>query len=218
MYFVQAKASINLPRRCFTTMKGQKYQAALLNTKTLPISQTALVQDEDGKPKIINNMAFPQLSSGDIMVKTMMVALNPSDYKMGAAFPSPQAVIGNDFVGTVVKVHEKTNTDIIMGDVVCGFVHGSNPADKFSGAFAQYVRVPADLVLRVPVHSKVEYAASLGLGFATADMALWNGGLELELKPEKPKPSTDSKPLVVLLYGASTATGTMILSCCSSLG
>ena len=120
------------------------------------------MQDEDGKPKIANNMALLQISSGDIMVKTMMVALNPRDYKMGVAFPGPQAVIGNDFVRTVVKVHEKTNTDISMGDVICG----SNPADKSNGAFFQYVRVPADLVLRVPVRSKVEYAASLRLGLA----------------------------------------------------
>jgi NADPH:quinone reductase-like Zn-dependent oxidoreductase len=138
-----------------------------------------------------------------------MVALNPCDYKVGDAFPSPGAVIGSDFIGTVVWIHEKTATDISIGDTVCGFVHGANPADGSNGAFAQYLRAPADLVLRVPLGFKVEHAAALGLagGLATASVALWESGLELEVSPEKPA----TEPLTVLVYGASTATGTMIL-------
>ena len=192
-------------------MEQRCYQSVLFDTTTLPAFQTALVQDKDGKPKVDNNVPVPQLSPGDILVKTTMVALNPSDYKMGATFPSPRAVIGNDFVGTVVGIHEKTTTDISIGDIVCGLVHGSNPADRSNGAFAQYVRVPADLVLRVPVGFEIEHAASLGLGLAIASVALWEGGLELEVNPEKPKPTTDTVPLAVLVYGASTATGTIIL-------
>ena len=85
-------------------MEQRCYLSAQLDITALPASQTALVQDEDGKPKIVSNIPLPQLSPGDILVKTTMVALNPSDYKMGAAFPSPGAVIGSDFVGTVVRI------------------------------------------------------------------------------------------------------------------
>lgn len=71
-----------------------------------------------------------------------MVALNPYDYKMGASFPSPRAVMGNDFVGTIVRIHEKTTTELRIDEKVCGFVHGSNNNDGSNGAFAQYVRAP----------------------------------------------------------------------------
>ena len=90
-------------------------------------------------------------------------------------------------------------------------MHGSNPADGSNGAFSQYVCVPTDILLRVPIGFKIEHAASLGLGLATASLALWEGGLELEVNPEDPDPTTGTEPLVVLVYGASTATGSMIL-------
>src|SRR5262245_1610660 len=130
--------------------------STVLDSVTLPVHQKALVQDAEGKPKIVNNAPLPILSRGDILVRTEMVALNPCDYKMGAAFPSPGAVIGNDFVGTVVRIHDETRTPINIGDTVCGLIHGSNPADLTNGAFAQYIRAPADLVLRVPRGFKLE--------------------------------------------------------------
>jgi NADPH:quinone reductase-like Zn-dependent oxidoreductase len=172
-----------------------------------PPFQKALVQDKEGNPKVITNAPVPELSSGDMLVKTIAVALNPCDYKMGAAFPSPGAVIGNDFVGEVVFLHEKTTTrsDFNIGDIVCGLVHGSNPADRSNGAFAQYIRVPADLVLRVPREFKIEHAATLGSGLTTSIIALWEDGLGLKVSPEDPA----KEAFPVLVYGASTSMGTM---------
>lgn len=141
-----------------------------------------------------------------------MVALNPCDYKFGAAWPSKGAVIGTDFVGTVVRIQgdSKASSDIHIGDTVCGLVHGSNPADTSNGAFAEYLRVPSDLVLKVPAGFKLEDAAAMGLGLATAGEALWESGLNLEVNPDKPAGEDDEK-VPVLVYGASTATGTMAM-------
>lgn len=180
---------------------------ALLDPLSIPSFQTAIIEDEEGRPRITNNAPIPQLEPGEMLIKTRMVALNPYDYKMGTAFPSPGALIGNDFVGTVVCIHEMMNTTTIVGDTVCGLVYGSNPADHSSGTFAEYIRAPADLVLRVPNDLKIEHAATLGLTLAAASVALWENGLGLDMNPE----NRAAKPLPVLVYGASTSTGTMAL-------
>jgi hypothetical protein len=82
---------------------------------------------------------------------------------MGAALPSPGAIIGNNFAGTVVRIHPDTTTEIHVGDVVCGTVHGSNPLDPTTGAFAQYIRASVELVFRVPKGVKIA-EASFGFG------------------------------------------------------
>lgn len=183
--------------------------------------QKALVQDSKGKPVAVDNAPLPKFGPGDLLIKTIMVALNPFDYKMPAATPSKGAVIGNDFVGTVVQIHDEDegtsradndeNIHIQLGDTVCGTVHGSNAADPTNGAFAEYIRVPADLVLRVPSFFKPQDAATLGCALGTAIVAFWaSGGLQLPISPASPA-SPASDPVPVLVYGGSTASGTMAL-------
>lgn len=173
----------------------------------------ALVQDVEGKPVVVDNAPLPKLGPGDVLIKTIMVALNPFDYKMPAASPYKGAVIGNDFVGTVVQIHDD-NTRLRLGDTVCGTVHGSNGADPTNGAFAEYIRVPADLVLRVPASFKLEDAATLGCALGTAVVALWeSGGLQLPISPASPASESESASdqVPVLVFGGSTASGTMAL-------
>jgi NADPH:quinone reductase-like Zn-dependent oxidoreductase len=182
-----------------------------------PLVHRALVQDAEGRPVIVDNAPVPALGPGDILIKTTMVAINPCDYKMPAAFPTKGAVIGNDFVGSVVAMHPVVSRpDMKLGDTVCGLVHGSNPADLTTGAFAEYVRAPADLVLRVPNGFKTEDAAALGSALTTATVSLWEGGLELPISPDDPANADD--PVPVLVFGASTATGTMALQLLSLSG
>ena len=169
--------------------------------------QRAIVQDEDGSPKLVEDAPIPELLPGTVLVETTAVALNPFDHKMGAASPSPGAVIGNDFAGTVVAFGTSAEAELAVGDLVCGTVHGSNAADRSNGAFALYLRVPSNLVLRVPHNLKAEQAATLGLGLATSGIALWGSILALECSPDNP--TTEAFP--VLVYGGSTATGTMAI-------
>ncbi|KAH8779756.1 zinc-binding dehydrogenase [Diaporthe sp. PMI_573] len=184
--------------------------------------QKALVQDAKGEPVLVDDAPLPKLGPGDILVKTMMVALNPFDYKMPAASSSKGAVMGNDFVGTVVQIHDEEastsqagsddDTRIQLGDTVCGTVHGSNAADPTNGSFAEYIRVPADLVLRVPASFKPQDAATLGCALGTAIVALWDtDGLDLPISPVSPAPRGSDEAFPVLVYGGSTASGTMAL-------
>ena len=59
----------------------------------------------------------------------------------------PGTVLGVDFSGTVVKVGKDVASPKV-GDHVAGFVHGACFEDE--GAFAEYIKTPADLVWVVP--------------------------------------------------------------------
>ncbi|KAJ8110863.1 hypothetical protein ONZ43_g5764 [Nemania bipapillata] len=83
---------------------------------------------------------------------------------MGIKFLTPGAVIGTDFAGEIVQMHGSVGElrpDLGIGDMVCGLVHGSNPADPGNGAFAEYVRVPAFLAIKCPEDLDIHRACSL---------------------------------------------------------
>lgn len=169
--------------------------------------QTAIVQDDGGKPTLIGDAPVPDLQPGTLIVKTVAVALNPSDYKMGLAFMSPGAVIGGDFSGHIIAIDPEAQVirpELRVGDTVCGIVHGSNPRDHQGGSFAQYVRVLAHLVLKVPPHMSLVDAATMGCALLTSSMAIWDV-LQITAAPG----SAAKEPFPVLVYGGSTSSGTM---------
>ncbi len=59
----------------------------------------------------------------------------------------PGTVLGVDFSGNVVKVGKNVSSRKV-GDHVAGCVHGGCFEDE--GAFAEYIKTPADLVWFVP--------------------------------------------------------------------
>lgn len=83
-----------------------------------------------------------------------------------------------------------------------------NKEKPLAGAFAEYVKLPAELALKVPDSLAIADAAALGTPIASACMVLfWSLGMPLNMLDHEPK-----KPLPkVLVYGGSTSTGTMVL-------
>lgn len=179
--------------------------------ESLPKQQRAIVEDEAGQPVLTDDVALPALLPKTLLAKTTAVAINPFDYKMPKNFPSAGAIIGIDFVGRIVRIDAEAaalRPDLSVGDTVCGFIHGSNPAAPDSGAFAEYVRAPAQLVYKVPAAMKVEEAATYGCALASMCLALWK---HLDLPASPRQPLAAESPVYVLVYGGSTATGTMAL-------
>lgn len=173
----------------------------------LPATQKAIIQGPTGTPTLTPSIPLPPLSPDQILVKTIAVALNPTDYKMPANFPSPGAIVGCDLSGLIVRLGSTAPSSLKIGDRVCGAVHGSNPIDHQTGAFAEFVRADAGLVLKVPDGMGWEEAAAIGgIGHGTLGLALWDS-LELPASPDKPA----EKAAHVLVYGGSTATGTMAI-------
>ncbi|KAI9696851.1 MAG: putative secondary metabolism biosynthetic enzyme [Bogoriella megaspora] len=179
----------------------------------LPLQfQAAVVEDSTGQPVLAHSAAVPKLRPGTLLIKTTAVAINPSDYKIGSNSPAPGAIVGMDFAGKIVQMDveaKELRPDLALGDTVCGFVHGSNPTEPDNGSFAEYLRAHSQLVFRVPSGMEAGEAATMGVALATAALSLWNS-LKLPASPSAPLAPT-SAPVYVLVYGASTASGTMLL-------
>lgn len=175
----------------------------------LPVSQTVIIQGESGIISIQHNAPLPQITSGRILVKVAYVALNPCDWKMAERFPTPGCVDGCDFSGTVVALGSdwsKTGR-FKIGDRVCGGVHGSNPIDKTTGCFADYVSADAQFTFKVPEYMGLEEAAAVGgTGLGTLGLALKRC---LQLPGSPNNPVSEEESIEVLVYAASTSVGTL---------
>lgn len=149
-------------------------------------------------------LAMPQLSPGQVLVKTSCVALNPSDAKMVAAGLPRGSLAGLDFSGTVVAVAPgEVSGSTPVGARVCGLACGYSEEEGAAGAFADYVVAEAEFLLRVPDSMSLEQAATLPVGVLTAGMVLFN---TLRLREKKPEEDRH-----VLVYGGSTASGIFII-------
>ncbi|KAL9043947.1 MAG: hypothetical protein Q9214_002883 [Letrouitia sp. 1 TL-2023] len=174
-----------------------------------PSTQKAILQAKEpvGALQLCDDRPLPKLLPGQVLVKTAAVALNPCDWKMPTNFPCPGAVDGSDFSGTVVGLGPDLARDINVGDRVAGAVHASNPLNPSSGAFADYLAAYADQLWKMPDSMAWEDAAAIGwCVVGTIGLAMIRS-LKLPGSPEQPV----EKPVYVLVYGGSTASGTMAI-------
>ncbi|KAL2279291.1 hypothetical protein FJTKL_13501 [Diaporthe vaccinii] len=146
---------------------------------------------------------IPRLRPDCVMVKTVTVSLNPVDWKTISFVPGTDGcTAGSDFAGVVRKVGSKV-TNFKVGDRVAGWAHGGNVGSPEDGSFADYVVAKQGIMLKIPAGVGFEQAATLGVGISTVGLGLFR---RLEL-PMPTQPVSRSLPLLV--YGGSTATGTL---------
>ena len=103
------------------------------------------------------------------------------------------------------KVGKSVKKPFKVGDRICGVCHGSNQLELEDGAFADHIVAKGDIQLHIPEYMTFEEAATLGVGTLTIGQALYQS-LKLPLPTE---PAKDDLP--VLIYGGSTATGTLAI-------
>ncbi|PNY23298.1 Zinc-binding dehydrogenase family [Tolypocladium capitatum] len=193
---------------------------------TVPTTMRAIVQGSDPPGKqILSTIAVPEPRPDEVLVRVHAVAINPCDWKMPSRFPTPGASSGSDFAGVVVRlgsaVAATPGLGIRVGDRVSSAVHGANPVDPTTGSFAEYVCAVAALTWKVPSSMSFDDAAAIGgCGIGTAGLALFapdTMGLRFEAEDDDYQlldgPSSASAPRkpFVLVYGGSTATGTMAI-------
>ncbi|KAL5364836.1 chaperonin 10-like protein [Aspergillus floccosus] len=170
-------------------------------------TQKAVVIQGPRQAAVVTDRPLPALRDGYILVKTVAVALNPTDWKHIDNLSCPGVVVGCDYAGVVHEVGPGVQKTFQKGDRVCGFVHGSNAVQPEDGAFAESIVARGDLQIRIPDHLSFQEAATLGLGVTTAAQGLYQSlGLALPTAPI----SQPSKR-IVLVYGGSTATGTLAI-------
>ncbi|KAJ5087475.1 hypothetical protein N7456_011091 [Penicillium angulare] len=171
-------------------------------------NQTAIVALDDGTLGLREDVEIPSLEEDMILVKNSFVALNPIDTKMIGKLATPGAIAGMDFAGEVISIGSKVQTAVPIkpGDRVCGAVPGMHSLTPTVGAFAQYVGAADLTTIKVPDYMSFEEAATLGSGIGTIGLALFMS-LDVPGSPQLPA----SSPVDVLVYGGSTATGTLAI-------
>lgn len=169
---------------------------------------------------VLESAPIPQLRDDYILVKTRAVAINPADWKSIDYIATPGETVGCDYSGVVVQVGALLQDQFRPGDRVAGIVHGcewssitcvsyfinglGNASNHADGAFAEFVIAKGDLQMRIPHNMSFETAATLGAGITTVGQSLYQS---LAL----PLPESGASNNYVLIYGGSTATGSLAI-------
>jgi NADPH:quinone reductase-like Zn-dependent oxidoreductase len=168
-------------------------------------AQKAIIVTQPKTAGLVIDRAIPKLRDDYVLVKTVSVGLNPSDWKHVDFLSPPGVLLGGDYSGIVEAVGKDVKLSWKKGDRICGFAHGGNAVQADDGSFAEYIVVKGDVQLRIPEHMSFQEAATLGAGIQTIGQALYQTlGLALPSQPIK-----DETP--ILIYGGSTATGTLAI-------
>jgi len=166
----------------------------------------AVVYQGPKQAVIVSDRAIPKLRDDYVLVKTVAIALNPTDWKhVEFGLAKEGCIVGVDYAGIVEEVGSKVTKPFKKGDRICGFTHGANASNIEDGAFAEYIVAKGDIQMKIPDNLSFEEAATLGCGVGTVGQGLYED-IGLHLSPPS-KPVQDSE--TVLLYGGSTATGTL---------
>ncbi|KAH8690645.1 putative alcohol dehydrogenase [Talaromyces proteolyticus] len=193
--------------------------------------QTGIVTVGDGTLSI-SSVPVPPVSSSSILVRTCAVALNPSDYKVPTRLRVSGHLAGGDFAGVIVAVGSAVASSDrprckpwVVGDRVFGAVHGCNPTNPQSGAFAEYIDADPAILTRIPQGWDWYKAAAFGgicvgavalalykeIGLALPPQVDVEKDVDSAVKVAHSLASNDDLGRTVLVYGASTACGTMAI-------
>ncbi|OAL21982.1 hypothetical protein AYO22_07579 [Fonsecaea multimorphosa] len=148
---------------------------------------------------------LPKLRDDYILVKTVAVALNPTDWKHAAfGLAADGGLLGCDFSGVVEEVGPKVTKHYSKGDRIAGVAHGGNYVQPEDGAFAEYVVAKGDVQLKIPDSLGFAEAATMPLGITTVMQGLYQKALKLNWPTDPVKEKT-----FILIYGGSSATGAL---------
>ncbi|KAL3440522.1 chaperonin 10-like protein [Aspergillus insuetus] len=138
-------------------------------------TQRALLLHAAQQPySLVTDHAMPTLLHKDeILIKVTAIGLNPIDWK-GPAFnfgiPSLPWVNGRDLAGIVVQAPETTGSRLRKGDLV--LVPSTDYRDIRKAAFQEYAVATHFNAARIPASSCAHAAASVGVAFVAAILAL----------------------------------------------
>jgi NADPH:quinone reductase-like Zn-dependent oxidoreductase len=105
-----------------------------------------------GSIAFLSDLPIPALPSPEwILIRTVAVALNPTDWKTIKQL-DVQATVGCDFAGVVEEVGPGVNKELGLekGSRVCGAVHGCCRMHGDRGAFGEWIVTKGDLVVGIP--------------------------------------------------------------------
>jgi NADPH:quinone reductase-like Zn-dependent oxidoreductase len=133
--------------------------------KDFPPTMRAAVITKFGPPEVlqIRDIPVPSIGGGDVLVRTRAIGLNFAEVfaRLGyyPAIPKPPFVPGIEFSGIVDSVGSSVR-GFKKGDRVFGF--------SKHNAYAEFVAVPKESILRMPRSMSFEDAAAFGVASLTA--------------------------------------------------
>ncbi|QKE72571.1 NAD(P)H-quinone oxidoreductase [Arthrobacter citreus] len=158
------------------------------------------VQIDEAKQLFIDDYPMPALGENELLVKVHATAINRADLlqKHGkyAVPPGASPILGLEMSGIVEQIGANV-ANWNVGDRVCGLLPG--------GGYAQYVSIPADLVIPIPEHLSFEDAAAIPEVFLTAYLNLFELG---KLKENE----------TVLIHAGASGVGTAAIQLVRELG
>lgn len=162
---------------------------------------------EDGNGGEITQVTLNELSEGDVVIRVEYSAVNFKDALAGTGKGKIARHLplngGIDAAGTVV--HSEVG-EVQPGDPV--LVTGSGLSETLDGGYSQYLRVPADTVIRRPPDLDAASAMVMGTAGFTAGLAL----LRMEENGQRP----DLGPVAVT--GATGGVGSFAIDLLAGCG
>ncbi|KAN0117172.1 putative zinc-binding oxidoreductase ToxD [Hyaloscypha variabilis] len=159
------------------------------------------------------DIPIPTLRPDYILVRTIAVALNPTDWQTvdeSLKDGTPYTLLGCDAAGIVVEVGSEVTKDFKVGDRIAGLAHGGNDLEPQDGTFAEYILLKGDIAMHIPPNISFEEAATLPCGLATVALALYKH-LSLRLPTFRIKEEEKKDGRAILIYGGSSASGTLAI-------
>ncbi|KAI0448683.1 quinone reductase [Xylaria acuta] len=147
--------------------------------------------------EIHDDIPLPQISKpGELLIQVKASTVYKDNLVWHELYPPKHGLLGNDFAGIVVAVHE-SEKDFRIGDHVYGMAHANR-----GGLWAEYAIVTTEEAVRKPGNMTWEEAAALQGSAHIADQALFmHAGLE----------TTAQQPKRILITGASGGVGMYIV-------
>ncbi|TFY76299.1 hypothetical protein EWM64_g7715 [Hericium alpestre] len=168
-----------------------------------PATQKAAVIGQDGKIGVAE-VAVPKPGPGQILVKVVAAAQNPTDWKSAFGGKCAGAIVGCDYAGIVEEIGPDVPAGLrSVGERVSAFVHGSTYPN---GSFSEYLVAPAEVTVHLPDSWSFEDGAQIGVAPFTAAQTLWETFDDL---PNPLEPATT--PIPILVYGASSSVGQYVV-------
>lgn len=190
----------------------------------------AITFNEHGGPEVLQyteDFPMPEINENEVLVKVAYTSLNRVDLVVRKGYPGMQLplphILGGDIAGTIVEIGAEVSY-LKVGDrvVVYPIVLPDKKDPKYSGnehlndgwkyfgmhlkgAYAEYVAVPAENIIRLPNEVKLETAAALPISGLTAYHAIKTVA---KLKQND----------VFMIWGGSGGFGTLAIQIAKSLG
>ena len=108
-----------------------------------------LIREAAGKP-VLKPIPVPTLRDDYILVRTVAIALNPTDWTTLDAKGDNGTLVGCDYAGIVEEVGKAVTKIFKKGDRIAGFGHGGNGV-----VFAEY-QTRNDQLIRVMYRQRCE--------------------------------------------------------------